>query len=138
MTSPVSPATKQRLREAMQRLFNGEPRRTDGKLTKNNLWREAGLSRATMNRAAEILAEWDARVSDSPAGAAVRQRDEELDDLHSRLQASRQECHKLQDQIDAAATVIAALMAENAALRRQAACSSAVVVPLSRSPTARA
>ncbi|MGY1584700.1 hypothetical protein [Streptomyces sp. MN13] len=29
------------LREVMERLFTGRPVRTDGKLTKQNLWREA-------------------------------------------------------------------------------------------------
>ncbi|MFC6015652.1 hypothetical protein ACFP2T_05545 [Plantactinospora solaniradicis] len=62
----MSPATRQRLREAMQRLFTGVPQHTDGTLTKNNLWREARGSRATMNRATDILAEWDAHVSESP------------------------------------------------------------------------
>jgi hypothetical protein len=114
----------------MERLFNGEPQHTDGKLTKNNLWREAQVSRATMNRAADLLAEWDARVSESPAGIAVRQRDEELEQLRSRLRASHLERSKLQDQLDAAATVIAALHTENAALRRQATNSSARIVPL--------
>jgi hypothetical protein len=129
MTSPVSPGTERRLREAMARLFNGEPVRTDGKLTKNNLWREAEVSRATMNRAAAVVAEWDSRVGDSPAGAAARERDEELDDLRSRLNGSRRECRSLQDRVDAASTVIAALMAENAVLRSRAS-RLGVVVPI--------
>jgi len=41
----------------MDRLLAGRPQRTDGRLIKDNLWKEAGLSRATMNRAARILAE---------------------------------------------------------------------------------
>jgi chromosome segregation ATPase len=114
----------------MERLFNAKPQYTDGKLTKNNLWREAQLSRATMNRATDILAEWDARIGDSHAGAAARQRDDEIDNLRSSLQAARLERHQLQDQLDAAATVIAALTNENAALRRQAMNSSARIVPL--------
>ncbi|MFI5895673.1 hypothetical protein ACIA5D_36815 [Actinoplanes sp. NPDC051513] len=130
MTRPVSPATHQRLREAMERLFNAEPQHTDGNLTKNNLWREARLSRATMNRATDILAEWDARIGDSPAGAAARQRDDEIENLRSSLRAARHEGRQLQDQLDAAATVITALTTENAALRRQAANSSARIVPL--------
>jgi hypothetical protein len=43
MTRPVSPATRQQLREAMERLFNGKPQRTDGRLTKNNLCQAPGL-----------------------------------------------------------------------------------------------
>jgi hypothetical protein len=51
----------------MGRLFTGQPTRTDGKLTKKKLWREAGVGRATMNRATAVLAEWDNRVGRSPA-----------------------------------------------------------------------
>jgi hypothetical protein len=58
----------------MQRLFAGTPRHTDGTLTEDNFRREAQVSRATMNRAVDIFAEWDARVADSPAGVAVRHR----------------------------------------------------------------
>ncbi|MFE5894831.1 hypothetical protein ACFQ6E_38690 [Streptomyces sp. NPDC056462] len=63
----VSAGTEQALREATERLFTGQPTRTGGKLTKNNLWREAGVSRATMNRATSVLADWDNRVGQSPA-----------------------------------------------------------------------
>ncbi|WUW51953.1 hypothetical protein OIU91_04770 [Streptomyces sp. NBC_01456] len=58
----TSPAPEKALREAMARLIAGKQQTTDGKLTKENLDREAGISRATMNRAAEIMAEWDAYV----------------------------------------------------------------------------
>ena len=33
----------------MKRLFTGQPTRTDGRLTKQNRWREAGVSRATLH-----------------------------------------------------------------------------------------
>jgi NAD(P)-dependent dehydrogenase (short-subunit alcohol dehydrogenase family) len=46
----VSPRAAKRLRDAMDRLLAGRPQRTDGRLLKDNLWKEAGLSRATMNR----------------------------------------------------------------------------------------
>ena len=46
----------------MDRLLAGRPQRTDGRLIKDNLWKEADVSRATMNRATQILAEWDTRV----------------------------------------------------------------------------
>ncbi|RKE05024.1 hypothetical protein [Streptomyces sp. TLI_171] len=128
----VTPATERALREAMERLLAGRPERTDGKLTKNNLWREAGLSRATMNRATNLLAEWDSRIAASPAGLAQRRRDEQIIDLTRRLQRSDRERRRLQEQVDAAATVIAALLAENTALREQAANRSAVITPLAR------
>jgi hypothetical protein len=123
MTGTVSPATQQRLLEAMQRLFAGTPQHTDGRLTKNNLCREAQVSRATMNRAGDILAAWDAQVKDSPAGTAVRCRDYDLSRLEQDLKASRARCHELQDHLDAAAT----------ALRRQAAdTTSPTLIPLRR------
>ena len=40
----VSPSTAKRLRDAMDRLLAGRPQRTDGRLIKANLWKEAGLS----------------------------------------------------------------------------------------------
>lgn len=54
---PVSTPTEQALREALTRLVLGTPSRTDGCLTAANLAREAGVSRATANRAPAILAE---------------------------------------------------------------------------------
>lgn len=40
-----------KLRAAMERLLSGTAEHTDGRLIKENLYREAGVSRATMNRA---------------------------------------------------------------------------------------
>jgi hypothetical protein len=131
MTSPtVSAKTEQALRKAMERLFTGQPTHTDGKLTKNNLWREAGVSRATMNRATAVLAEWDNRVGRSPTSLRDQHQHEEITRLRRQLRGNRQERQRLQQQVDAAATVIATLLAENAALREQLAKRSGVVVPL--------
>lgn len=44
----------------MKRLLAGRPERTDGALTIVNLAREAGVSRATANRAGDLLAEFRA------------------------------------------------------------------------------
>ncbi len=44
----------------MARLLDGRPERTDGALTVANLAREAGVSRATANRALDLLAEFRA------------------------------------------------------------------------------
>ena len=126
----VSPRTERALRDAMERLFDGRPARTDGKLTKNNLWREAGVSRATMNRATNVLADWDNRIGRSPARAQDRKQAETITALRQHLRKARTDRDRLQDQVDAAATVIAALYAENAALREQISSQSAVVVPL--------
>lgn len=133
----VSPRAEKALREAMERLFTGCPIRTDGKLTKQNLWREAGVSRATMNRATAVLAEWDSRVGQSPASERDRKQTAEVARLRSQLKDNQHERRRLQEQVDAAATVIAVLLAENAALREQAATRSAVVIPLDRAHATR-
>nr|WP_221383405.1 hypothetical protein [Actinoplanes polyasparticus] len=72
-----------------------------------------------MNRAGDILAAWDAQIGSSPAEAAARRRDDDLSRLEQGLKASRARYHELQDHLDAAATGIAALAAENDALRRE-------------------
>ena len=93
----VSPATEKKLRDAMERLLAGKSKRTDGRLTKANLHIEAGVSRATMNRATEVIADWNASV-----GAEAAPRDAELvglqatavtviAELNAQLQASRGE-----------------------------------------------
>ena len=54
---PVSPTTEEALRAALARLAAGNAMQTDGRLTVANLAREAGVSRATANRAPLILAD---------------------------------------------------------------------------------
>jgi hypothetical protein len=116
----VSPKTEQALRQAMDRLFSHRPRRTDGRLIKDNLWKEAGVSRATMNRATTVLAEWDHRqAATNGAGPPRKTQTPEVQRLRQRLRKSSRRCHQLQQQVDAAATVIAALYANNTALREQ-------------------
>ncbi|WP_299540724.1 hypothetical protein [uncultured Streptomyces sp.] len=141
MTAPdqsaVSPKAEKALRDAMNRLFTGRPVRTDGKLTKQNLWREADVSRATMNRATAVLAEWDNHVNQSTASEHDQKQTEEIALLRRRLNDNRTERQQLQDQVDAAATVIAVLLAENSAFREQLAKRSATVIPLGRSHAAR-
>ncbi|WP_434098457.1 hypothetical protein, partial [Streptomyces mirabilis] len=129
---PATPCRRgpSRLREAMERLFTGQPTRTDGKLTKNNLWREASVSRATMNRATAVLAERDNRVGRSPVSLRDQHQQEEITRLRRQLRGNRQQHQRLQQQVDAAATVIATLLAENAALGEQLTKRSGVVVPL--------
>src|SRR5436305_1225467 len=54
----VSRTTEGKLRIAMDRLCNGTSQRTNGQLTISNLAKEAGVSRATANRAEAVLAEF--------------------------------------------------------------------------------
>ncbi|MDF9813209.1 hypothetical protein [Streptomyces sp. SPB162] len=114
----TSAGAEKALREAMARLIAGKPQATDGKLTKENLYREAGVSRATMNRAAEVMAEWDAYVEEH--GRRTRgesKRDAEIAELTARLRKKTAQCTEAQRKLDAAATVIAALHHDNEALR---------------------
>lgn len=54
----VNTNTTAALQTAMKRLLSGKPHRTDGRLTISNLAIEAGVSRATANRATALLAEF--------------------------------------------------------------------------------
>src|SRR5258708_7093151 len=58
----VSLRTEQKLRAAMGRLCNGTSPRTNGQLTVSNLAKEAGVSRATANRAEAVLIEFHNRI----------------------------------------------------------------------------
>lgn len=59
----ASTATAARLRAAMTRLPAGDSLHADRALTKENLAREAKVSRATVHRATDVCAERDARVA---------------------------------------------------------------------------
>lgn len=108
------------LREAMDRLLAGRPQRTDGRLVKDNLWKEAGVSRATMNRAHRVMADWDTRVTEcggmSPGEA---RKNDELTQLRVKLADRTRECTLLNQRLDAAATAIAALHHDNTLLRQE-------------------
>jgi len=116
----VSPRTATRLREAMDRLLTGRPKHTDGRLIKDNLWKEAGVSRATMNRATEILADWNTRITacDGFTPREARKNDE-LATLRAALADKTRECTELAHRLDAAATAIAALHHDNTLLRQE-------------------
>ncbi len=124
----VTEATAEALRAAMKRLFEGKPQRTDGRLTKDNLWREAQVSRATMNRATAILTEWNAHIAQHGAvTAGEAQRDDEIAELRKKLTAKTQECTLLRNRLNAAATAIAALHHDNTLLRQELEETGAVV-----------
>ncbi|KMK63940.1 MULTISPECIES: hypothetical protein [Rhodobacterales] len=88
MTWPVSQKTEDALRAAMKRLLEGASEHTDGRLSVANLACEAGVSRATANRATAVLAEFraaEARFrSGSVAGLKARIRE-----LEAELRAAR-------------------------------------------------
>ncbi|MCB1297578.1 MAG: hypothetical protein KDB08_01175 [Microthrixaceae bacterium] len=85
--------SERRLRDAMERLLSGKAMRTDGRLIKENLYREAGVSRATMNRAVKILAEWSRRVD------TAQPRDKEIEELKRQLTACRSDVRALRSQL---------------------------------------
>ncbi|MFJ2816131.1 hypothetical protein [Streptomyces sp. NPDC087294] len=117
---PVSAATARKLREAMARLLAGEPLHTNGALTKENLAREAQVSHATVHRAEDILAEWDAKVARpvlrSPGEV---ERDVTIAKLRRQLRESKAEVTELQGKFDALAAVTANLYHENLSLKRK-------------------
>lgn len=107
-----------KLRAAMERLLAGTAQRTDGRLIKENLYREAGVSRATMNRAGPVLEEWSRRVD------RTQPRDKELEELKYLLTEQRSEAQRLrkriqdlQSQLTIAATAVSELHVENQLLR---------------------
>src|SRR5713226_10108379 len=59
----VSQTTERKLRESMDQLCNGTSQHTDGQLTVSNLAKEAGVSRATANRAEAVLVKFHNRIT---------------------------------------------------------------------------
>jgi hypothetical protein len=107
VTMPVSKATEQALRDAMERLLAGRAVKTDGRLTVVNLAIEAGVGRATANRAVELLADYRRRAAaiqrargrpqeDAPAGSGEESRNAHILAQHIQARAlhRRQEEHQ--------------------------------------------
>ena len=120
MTAPITPATELNLRNAMERLLSGQPTRTDGRLTKANLHIEAGVSRATMNRAAAVMKDWDAAVKSdaTPRSRRVAELEATVTQLKTTIARLRQSNTELERKNQAAATVIAELSTQLTACRR--------------------
>jgi hypothetical protein len=119
MTAAVSPSTEKKLRNAMERLLAGQPARTDGRLTKANLHIEAGVSRATMNRAAAVMADWNAAVGaeSAPRDAQVVELQETVSKLKQAIAKLRHHNADLEHRNRAAVTVVAELNAQLRASR---------------------
>ena len=119
--STVSPATRAALEQAMQRLIEGRPTRTDGALTIANLAREAGVSRATANRAADILArlrDQRATAADGDLPASLRDKIRVLTaQLAEHKRRGHQEITDLRSTVNTLAQHVQALTLENQALR---------------------
>ncbi|MXO40439.1 hypothetical protein C6W93_27240 [Mycobacterium kansasii] len=119
MTAAVSPSTEKKLRNAMERLLAGQPTRTDGRLTKTNLHIEAGVSRATMNRATAMMTEWEAAVrgDTTPRSRRVAELESTVTDLKKVVARLRQSNTELERKNQSAVTVIAELAAQLSAYR---------------------
>lgn len=119
MTTPVSESTERKLRDAMQRLLAGTAKRTDGRLTRANLHIEAGVSRATMNRAAAVIAEWNTAVGtqSAPRDAQLVELQDTVCKLKQTIAKLRQHNTELERRNQAAVTVIAELNAQLRATR---------------------
>lgn len=114
----ITAATERKLRDAMERLLNGAAIRTDGRILKENLYREAGVSRATMNRATAVMDEWARRVD------GTQPRDREVESLRSlladraaQIKELRERVSSLEAQLTIAATAVAELHVETQLLR---------------------
>ena len=118
----VSLTTEQKLRAAMDRLCNRMSQRTNGQLTVSNLAKEAGVSRATANRAEAVLAEFHNRIT------ALRETPEKLPglcdqnrELERRLTQVTAEKNQIIADLQATVTLLAqqiqALTLENERLR---------------------
>lgn len=117
----VSAASESKLRNAMARLLNGRAQRTDGRLTKDNLWKEASVSRATMNRAATLIAEWDRAVGGTPQprNAQIEALRTDLAEARKTIGALRQRLRDAEQNVRAAVTANTELFVENQFLRGQ-------------------
>jgi uncharacterized coiled-coil DUF342 family protein len=118
----VSEEKQAALRAAMERLLAGAPERSDGELDVTTLAREAGVSRATANRAAEVLAEFRHRVEERRAAEdPARTVREENAALKRELAALRQQHHREVQELRAGLNTLAqrvqALALENDELR---------------------
>jgi hypothetical protein len=117
----VSPATAVALEEAMQRLLEGRPARTDGALTIANLAREAGVSRATANRATDILDQFRARLGHDGGEDLPDTLRGKIRDLTAQVAELRrydhQEVTNLRATVSTLAQHVQALTLENQALR---------------------
>ncbi|WP_265448149.1 hypothetical protein [Flexivirga meconopsidis] len=103
---------------AMNRLLDGKPDRTDGALTKENIRREAGISRATLFRAPQLLEWWDeqvgARAGRTPAEFA---RETENNQLKAEMAELKRKLRETEKALTGAKGIIGAMQVELDQLR---------------------
>ena len=135
----VTPETEKKLRDAMQRLLSGTAKRTDGRLIKNNLHIEAGVSRATMNRANEVIAEWNAAIGteSTPRDAQLVRLEETVSKLKNSVAKLREENTALKRKNQAAVTVISEIHAQLRSARGEEPIGTVTQLTKSRAPRRR-
>ncbi len=110
----------------MTRLLAGKPEITDGALTKRNLYIEARVSRATMNRATAIMREWEASVAVALELDPESKRPlSEERKLQRKIREKNAQISELAKKLEAAATLIALLTEDNRYLRHRLSSSGA-------------
>jgi len=120
----VSAATEHALETALDRLLSGQPLRTDGALTVAGLAREAGVSRATANRAGRTIERLRAATTTSETHSgtnpeALRQRIRTLEnELAARTRRESREVGALRQRAHILAQYVQALTLDNEALRK--------------------
>jgi ABC-type phosphate transport system auxiliary subunit len=133
----VSLTTERKLRDAMDRLCNGTSQRTNGQLTVSNLAKEAGVSRATANRAEAVLAEFHNRIiafQETPEKLpGLRDQNRELERRLAQVTAEKNQIiADLQATVALLAQQVQALNLENERLRTNVAKSVGNVTELPR------
>jgi len=83
--TPVSAATLTSLRDAMARLLANGSERTNGRLTVANLAREAGVCRATANRAETVLNEFRTALGNRRRAFAARSSKTRIKELEAEV-----------------------------------------------------
>ena len=121
----------------MDRLCNGTSQRTNGQLTVSNLAKEAGVSRATANRAEAVLAEFHNRtiaLAETPEKLpSLRDQNRELEHRLAQVTAEKNQLiADLQATVTLLAQQIQALTLENERLRTSVARSVGKVTELPR------
>jgi hypothetical protein len=113
MTTPISAGTLTSLRGAMARLLANRSEHTDGRLTVANLAREAGVCRATANRAQTVLNEFRTALGErrrAPVARSSRARIKELEAEVTLLRGQeRQDARQLRQAVQIMAQQIQAL-----------------------------
>ncbi len=116
----VTPTTERSLREAMRRLLDGRPQRTDGARTISNLAREANVSRATANRAAAVLAEFRSACDGGDLISPDKADDEaRVSALKKRVRELTADVTRIQEEKEALALASLVLFEENQRFAKQ-------------------